>query len=95
MTLSVARHFQVQDKVSSDIVRKDIGGYQTFSSIRLKDIVRYEIFAVVRLLQLSDFSVVRHLQLSDTCSFQTLAVISFSVAFYIVRIISSLNFEYQ
>ena len=63
MTLSVARHFQVQDKVSSDIVRKDIGGYQTFSSIRLKDIVRCEIFAVVR-----------HLQLSDICSCQTLSV---------------------
>ena len=77
MTLSVARHFQVQDKVSSDIVRKDVGGYQTFSSIRLKDIVRCEIFAVVRHLQLSDtFSKrsKRHCLLQDICSCQTLAV---------------------
>ena len=78
MTLSVARHFQVQDKVSTDIVRKDIGGCQTFSSMRLKDIVRCEIFAVVRHLQLSDtFSKrsKRHCLLWDICSCQTFAVV--------------------
>ena len=78
MTLSVARHFQVQDKVSSDIVRKDIGGYQTFSSIRLKDIVRCEIFAVVRHLQLSDtFSKrsKRHCLLRDICRYQKFSVV--------------------
>ena len=78
MTLSVARHFQVQDKVSSDIVRKDVGGYQTFSSIRLKDIVLCEIFAVVRHLQLADtFSkrCTRQCLLGDICSCQTFAVV--------------------
>ena len=80
MTLSVARHFQVQDKVSTDIVRKDIGGCKTCSSIRLKDIVRCEIFAVVRHLQLLDTcscqttSVPRQLQFPDICSCQTLSV---------------------
>ena len=54
MTLSVARNFQVHDKVSTDVVCKDTGGGKTCSSIRLKDIFHYEIFAVVRHLQLSD-----------------------------------------
>ena len=70
MTYSVARHFQVQDKVSSDIVCKDVGCCQTFSGIKLKDIVSCEIFAVVRHLQLS-----RHLLLWDTFCFETLAVV--------------------
>ena len=78
MTFSVARHFQVQDKVSTDIVRKDIGGCKTCSSIRLKDIVRCEIFAVVRHLQLSDtFSKrsKRHCLLRDICRYQKFAVV--------------------
>ena len=96
-------------RVSSDIFCWDIVGCETFSGINQKrhcplwDTFSFQTFAVfikktlsvMWYFQLSDFcscltlAVVRHLQLSDTCKY------TFSIAFYIARISSSLNFKYQ
>ena len=65
-TLSVARHFQYKDTDSSNSFCWDIVGCDN-----KKDIVRCEIFSVLRHFQ---FLSKRHCLLWDICSFKTFAV---------------------